>query len=194
MRIIRKILRNLHRYVLWALISAVLWAWVFSFVTDTTRAKKVTLFVNTPGSDCAALEDALNGQKPEGIRMIKVHPFEYAAFLTAEVDNADMFIIAESDVGKNLERLCPIPRDFVSASGADAYESGGAVYAVKVYDVSTAEGCAKAFLDYVPAPGSGLQPESYYLCFSASGLHLGEWNGSNDGAAIAVAEALLAVG
>ncbi len=191
MRIIKKIIRNLHRYIFTAFISVVFWAWIFTFVTDAQRAKKVTLFVNAPKADCLALEEALDADKPAGIRMVKVHPFEYAAFLTVEVDNADMYIIAESDIGKNLERLCPIPADYAAAAGAFVYESGGVLWALRVYDAQTDTGCARSFIDYIPTAESGLPAESYYLCFSASSVHLGEWNDSADDAAVSVAGKLL---
>ena len=49
------ILRNLHRYVLWALVSVVFWAWVFTRVLDAPAGKKLVVYADMPDLDRAAL-------------------------------------------------------------------------------------------------------------------------------------------
>ena len=79
-----------HRFVFWALLSTILWAWIFTLLTDTVPEKKVTLYVQT--EDCRSVELTLKleEEKPEGIKMVKVHPFSYAAFGNRELLEADV--------------------------------------------------------------------------------------------------------
>ena len=52
MRVLRNIFSQLHEYVLWLLLSTVLWGWIFaSFVTDTKAEKKEE---HKAGNDCEA--------------------------------------------------------------------------------------------------------------------------------------------
>ena len=44
MRVLKNIFRQLHTFVLWALASALLWSWIFTFVTDTSPDRKVTVY------------------------------------------------------------------------------------------------------------------------------------------------------
>lgn len=39
MSMLRRVWRNIHLYVLWALAAALFWAWIFGFVTDAPREK-----------------------------------------------------------------------------------------------------------------------------------------------------------
>ena len=48
LRVLKKILSNIHRYILWALLSIVIWSFVFTRITDTSPEKKVTVFAHTP--------------------------------------------------------------------------------------------------------------------------------------------------
>lgn len=93
---LRNFFSHLYLYVLWLVLSAVIWMFVFGFVTDTSPDKKVTLFVDAPVED-TALAYELEKDLPEGIRMVKVHPFSYAMFDDSNITTADLFIIPESE-------------------------------------------------------------------------------------------------
>lgn len=191
MRVIKKILANLHRYVLWLLISVLLWSWIFTFLNDTTMKRKVMLFVNAPSVDDAALEHTLSEDLPEGIKMVKVHSFEYAAFLADEADNADMYILSASDLANNLDRLQAVPGDAFGADRA-AFIKDGKVFGICVYDRESGSGAAKSFITYADESGESLYPdENYYLCFNKKSMHIGDWNDGKDSAAVSVAEKLL---
>ena len=182
MRLIRRIVSQLHRYVMWALLSAVLWAWIFlSFVLDTVPAKKVTIYTDTASVRDTALEMLLSRSLPAGIRMVKVHPFSYAAFDAGAPNGSDLYILPASELTENLGVLCPM-----DAHGADDYVSDGAVYGWRVYDAASGKGAAAAYLGYAP-------DEDCYLCAAKSSGHLGAWNGSKDSAAIAIAEQIIAL-
>jgi len=181
MRLIRRILSQLHRYVMWALLSSVLWAWIFlNFVTDTVPQNKVVLYTNTASVADRALETALSASLPEGIRMVKVHSFDYAAFDIGAPNGSDLYILPASELADNLASLCPM-----DARGADDYRADGAVWGWRVYDAATGEGAASAYIGYAD--------EDCYLCAAKNSGHLGAWNGSKDGAAIEIAQAILAL-
>lgn len=184
MNLIKKIFSNIHRYILWALLSALIWAFVFSIITDADRKKKVTVFFNTPSVEEYRFEEALDEDLPEGIRMVKVHGHEYTAFDSSVLNEIDIFILAEKDITENLERFSPI-------TGFDGYkllEADGVVYGVCVYDPASGIACADEFVDYASPGGT---EQIYYLCFLKDSPHIGEMSGSGDSAAVFVAKRIL---
>ena len=49
MRFWKNVLSQLHSFVLWALLSAVFWGWIFTaFVDDAPAGKKVVIYVDAP--------------------------------------------------------------------------------------------------------------------------------------------------
>ena len=85
MQVLKNIWSQLHRWVFWALLSTVFWGWIFTMVTDTVPEKKVTVYVLTEECRSTELALQLEEDRPEGIKMIKVHPFSYAAFGNREL-------------------------------------------------------------------------------------------------------------
>ena len=72
MRAVKRFFSQLHRYLFWLLLMAFFWAWIFFMLTDTVKAKKVTVYIDAPEVRSAELEAALSGSLPEGIKLIKV--------------------------------------------------------------------------------------------------------------------------
>lgn len=135
---------HLYLYVLWGVLSAVIWIFVFGFVTDTSIYKKVTLFVDAQVED-TALAVELERDMPDGIEMIKVHPFSYAMFDDSNITTADMFIIPESEI------------DVYASAFAD-------IEGIKVWDAKSHTGAAAQFIDY--------PDEDCWLFFNIDGVHL----------------------
>ena len=96
MRVLKNIWSQLHRFVFWAILSTIFWAWIFNVITDAPPAKKVTLYVMTDSCEDRALEEALEPARPEGIRLVRVHPFSYVLFDTQDALNADLYVIPGS--------------------------------------------------------------------------------------------------
>lgn len=176
MRVLKNIWSQLHLYLLWALASALIWGVVFSFVTDAPPEKKVTLFIDVESCRELALREALEKTMPEGIRMIEVHPFSYAMFNEKTLLDADLYIVPESSIADYRESFLL----FAGAVPAQDLREGG----VRVYDASSGEGAAAAYIDYDPA-------EDYYLFFGVNSLHAAALSGRGDNAAAAVADALV---
>ena len=179
MQVFRNIWSQLHRFVFWALLSTILWAWIFTLITDTVPEKKVTLYVQT--EDCRSVELTLKLEenKPEGIKMIKVHPFSYAVFGDRELREADLYAVKGAEAEAMLSSFAPLDGDSLDTGGRELYIRDGVCYGVKLSGPGEA-GAAASYMGYEPG-------ESYYLFFNAESLHLG----SSDGAALRVAEALL---
>ncbi len=64
------ILKNLHRYVLWADLSAVFWAWIISLITDPPGSKKVILYADLDAINRDALAAVLAEDLPKHIKFV----------------------------------------------------------------------------------------------------------------------------
>ena len=146
MKFFKNLWSRLPLFLLWGVISFMLWGWIFTFVTDTSPEKKVTVYCHVPGLEDRALAAELEKTMPEGLKMIKVHSFDYVMFGT--VTGGDVYIIPASEIEPFREDLAPVEGDF----------------GVKVYDPVTGEGAAAAYIRY--------GGEEYYLFLGAGSPHL----------------------
>ena len=163
MKTLKRILSQWHTFVLWLLVSAIFWSWVFTFVTDTDPERKITVYCKVPEIQDTALAVALEADMPEGLRMIKVHSFDYVMFGVEAFYQGDIFIVPASELETYADLLLPM--------------AGGE--GVKVYDAATGSGIAASYIRY----GN----EDCYLYLGTGSVHL------EDGKAQAVARALLAM-
>lgn len=191
-KVLKRIWAQLHRFVFWALILSLLWAWVYStFVSDAPREKKVLLYVDSYGLERRALGLALEDAcLPDGqIEMIQVRSFDYDIF--SSYFEGDLYLMRESILKATMEespeKLAPIP----VPEGAEGWAWEGQNVAIRVFDPATQTGPAMALIGYAP-PG-GTEREAYYLCADAASLHLASRPGALDDAAWHVALALLAM-
>ena len=163
MRVLKNIFSQLHTFVLWLMASALFWGWIFTFVTDTVPAKKVTVYCRVPAVQDTALAAALEEDMPEGLRMIQVHSFDYVMLDTASFDRGDIFIVPASEDADFVQNLIPL----------------GSEQGTKIYDAAAGEGAAMEYIQY--------GDKDYYLYLGSGSVHL------DDGAALAVAQELLAM-
>ena len=165
MKLLKNILSQLHSFALWLLFSVMFWGWIFTLVTDVSPAEKVTVYCHVPGLQDTALAAALEEHMPEGLRMIKVHSFDYVLLDTESLGQGDIFIIPASETGLFAEDLAPV----------------GGEQGVRVYEASTGTGIAMTYIQYEAAG------EDFYLFLGARSVHL------EDGKAMEVAAQLLAM-
>ena len=190
MRVLRNIFTQLHEYVLWLLLSAVLWGWIFStFLTDTKPEKKVVLYVDAVQCDDTGLSEALEEHMPAGIRMIKVHPYSYALFDTAALENADLYIFPASRAEEYWESFAPLT-GLGGEAGQLRWEKDGVPYGIRIYDAAKRRGGAMDYITYASSEGP---PEDYYLFFGVNGLHAAALTGKGDEAALETGRTLLAM-
>ena len=163
MKTLKKIFSQWHVFVLWALLSAMFWSWIFTFVTDASPERKITVYCKVPEVRDTALAVALEESMPEGLRMVRVHSFDYVMFGVDAFYQGDIFIVPASEIGEYAEVLAPV-------------EDG---QGIRVYDAAADMGAATAYIRY--------GDEDCYLFLGAGSVHL------EDGKALAVAWTLLAM-
>ena len=81
MRVLKNVWSQLHRFVFWALLSTIFWAWIFTLITDTVPEKKVTLYVQTEGCRSRELTLRLEEEKPDSfaVRMYRKYSCNFKA-------------------------------------------------------------------------------------------------------------------
>lgn len=183
MNMLKNIASQWYKYVLWALVSLFFWGWIFTLLTDARPADKLVLCVDRPELRDEALADALAESRPEGIKLIAVHSFDYYIFDTEELRVADLYVVGEAEAEKYIESFRPLAETGLAAEG-ETWSFDGVAYGLKVYDAAAGEGAAASFISYA---GEGEAPQDYYLFFGTESAH------KEDGKALRLAEALLAL-
>lgn len=172
--------------ILWLMGSVLLWGWIFTRLTDTVPQRKIVLFVDGEVPRSVELAAVLEESKPEGIKMIQVHPFSYAMLNGDALRSADLYLVRASDAEQYREWFAPLPPAMIS--GKNLPEDGRS--GLKAYDAVTGKGAASEYIAYMPA---GAEPEDYYLFFGASSLHVPGMENAVDDAALSVARTLLSM-
>lgn len=189
MRVIKNIVSQLHTFVLWALVSVLLWGWIYTFIGDTAPEHKVTVFVEAYALESEALSLRLEEHLPEGIKMIKAHDFDYQLFSTGST--GDIYIVRASVLRTMLEedpgKVLPVQ----APEGETAYLYQGQCCGIRIFDASTQTGRGMQYIQYTPLPDP--EPEDYYLVFSSETQHLNGAAGALDNAAWDVAMELLSL-
>ena len=197
MRVLKNILSQLHTFILIALLSTIFWAWIFTFVTDTAPEKKVTVFFDVPAVAEKQLDIELEKDMPDGIKMIRVHTFDYAMFDDGSLQQGDIFIIRRSNMERYAPDLAPLDPIFWNYDGNSYYyrSSEGVILGLMIYDGSSASlvdsNSALLGADFVNFTFPDSEPEDYFLCFGAKSLHYDGNDGAVDTAALWVAFDLL---
>ena len=190
MRILKNIWAQLHRFVFWALILSVLWAWIYTFVGDTTRDKKLMLYVDAYALERRELAIRLEDEcLPEGIKKIQVRSFDYDIF-GGEIQS-DLYLMKESILRATLEQSPEKLAPLTPPSGKAGYEWEGKCWGILVFDPATQRGSAMDYIQY--APLSEPEQEAYYLCVDAASPHYAANHNALDNAAWEVALALMKI-
>ena len=161
----------------WAVVSTMFWGWIMNLVTDTVPAKKLVVFIEADNVNCEGVEDILYDGLPEGLTMVKVHPFSYAFFDSQTLLNSDTFIVKESNIEQYIGSFEPLPDSLVNEDREYYISDDGAPLGIKVYDSAAENGILSEYVTY--------GDEDCYLFIGSSSPHL------EDGAALFVAEKLL---
>ncbi len=200
MRLIRSFFSNIPKYLLWLVLSTILWMWIFTLVTDTRPEKKVTLLADVPALADPELAAALEQDLPDGIRMVKAHSTSFYLFGMAGMtgmDEADLYVIPVNDADQYLDSYLEFPEELIP-EGAALYEKDGVVYGVRVYDAMRDHGAAMEYIEYLESEEARLKKDpsipdrpdqDYYLFFSNLSIHCGQ----QDEAAFTVAENFMAL-
>ena len=192
---LKNIFSRLHEYVLWLLVSVLLWSWIFTLVTDAPADRKVVVFADVYAVEDTALAVELETALPDGIRMVQVHPFSYAMFSDSALLAADIYIVRADDAAGWVDSFAPLDTVAFDPGGAAICDIGGVACGVSV------DGAASSYITYAAPGGDGTggagtdgngadeYGNDYYLFFNRDSVHTGK----TDTAAIAVAEHLLSL-
>ena len=172
MKGIKRFFSQVPAYVLWLMFSVMLWSWIVGLLTDAPAGKKVTLFLDVPAVEDAALSAALSPALPDGMKMVKAHSFSYALFQQEALRAADLYVLPASEMEEFSPDLLPLE----GFSPADAWSKDGAVYGLRCHTAGADDGAG--FVQY-DAPDR--VAEDHYICISKNSPHIG------DGAALRVA-------
>ena len=183
MRVLRRIVSRFYVYILWCFFAFFAVGLLFSRLGDADAAHKVTLFADVPAIEDAALASYLEEELPDGIRMIKVHPFSYAMFDSDNLLSADLYIIPASHVEEYAGSFRALGGALFDA--ADGYYIDGELRGIKVWDAARGEGAAA---DYITYPA-----EDCWLFFNTASRHIRSISGEGDDAAVAIARRFLSL-
>ncbi len=165
---------------------AVFWAWIFTFLTDTSADRKVVLYADLPAIRFREMSAALEEEDlPEGIRMVQVRPFSYNIMGAGGVEKSDLFILSPSGIEACREWLAPVPE--VLRENCAVFSLDGAVYGIRIYDAETGLGAMPDFLLWEEEEDG----TDRYLCFGNQSLHLPGQENAKDDAALRIARVLL---
>ena len=173
MRVLKNILSRLHTYILWALLSVVVWGFVFNLLTDAPADKKIVIYADAVRCEEKALDIELEKTKPAGIRLIRAHTFDYVMFDEAGLLNADIYLIPEERAADYIDSYSPLDPSVLPWEATELWYREGTAYGVKL------EGAQSYFT---------FQPEGdVYLFFGVHSVHTASLNRSADDAALQVA-------
>ena len=165
-------------FVLWAVLIPIFTGFVFTRITDTDPAYKVTVYADAKLQDAAALASRLEGSVSAPVRMVKVHPFTYALFGSDALKQADLYIVPVSHAAEYRDWFAPLPQELASRASPENPDG------IRVFDPESGMGAAASCILYT---ASGSQAEPYLLFFGRNSVHL------EDHAALDVAGAMLAL-
>lgn len=178
MRNIKRFFSLIPALVLWLMLSVLVWGFVFTRITDTDAAHKITLFIDTQVTDATALAVKLEEHLSGNIRMVKVHPFTYAMLDGEQLKAADLFIIRADHMETYGDWLTLLPEEITEDD----------VRGVQAYDAETQSGIASDCINYRPL---GEPDMDYYLCFGSQSRHNSSLENAVDNAALDAAKLLL---
>ena len=189
-------------YILWALFAFFLWTFVFNGISDTSRDKKVTMYINAIDVDSVRLSAALEESMPPGIRMVKAKPFLYSLLGSEDLLNSDLYIIRESDYEEFRESFSGMGHFQYKHPEYTYHEFAEDVSGILVYDQEADVRIGADYINYTRIEENEKDTAvlRYYLMFGRNSHHTGEdavlltpetLSVEADDAAVAIAEAFL---
>ncbi|MCR5009723.1 MAG: hypothetical protein K6A91_02150 [Clostridia bacterium] len=176
-KVLRNLLRQLLLYLMCIILASILTTFIFNRITDTSPQHKVAVFIDVPSVKSAELQTVLDEDLPEGIKMTKVHTFNYDMFGYSGGDEADIYIVAADRIGEFIDYFAPVSEFLPPRSIYQYYVHDGVPYGVLVKG-----GGYAASAEYI----SYEEGKEYYLFFRKGSVHPGP-----DGASAYIAERLM---
>ncbi len=172
----RRFIRQIPLMIIWLMASVLIWGFVFTRITDTTRDRKITIFVDAEIRNAEVLETKLESHKRGRIRMVQVRPFHYAMLDSTVLTNADIYLVSGSHMSEYRDWFAPWPDS--AEAVMPAWEEDGVCYGRLI---------SSPILDYDPIRNDLLIPGSddvFFLCFGKNSIHLEGLPGAVDNEAV----------
>ena len=170
----------------WAVLSVLVWGWIFTFLTDAPAENKLTVFLDVPAVNNTPLAVLLEEEAGEGIKMVKVNAFTYAMMDDSEITAADVYIVSASEVETYRDWFRPLPEELADA--VDVLLLDGEPWGLRIYDGETRTGAALGYVQYT-APGEA--EEDHYLFLGGASLHVPGNENAVDAEAVSLVQRLL---
>ncbi|MBO2517509.1 MAG: hypothetical protein CW338_09625 [Clostridiales bacterium] len=165
---LKRCLSPLMPMLLVIILSAVLWGWIFTLITDTAADRKITLYTTASIADQTALsvqlEDWARADGTENIRMAQAREFTYFMFGGDALAAGDLFIIRESELDDYIGWFVSLPAEFRDLPGATYIDNGhGTPVGIRLRTPDDENGALKHL---------SLADGDWYLFFGKESLHL----------------------
>ncbi len=166
LRVLSNILHQTHMYAICIIVLSLIISFIFNALTDAAPEKKIEIYIDAPKIDEAQLEYELDKELPEGIKLVKVHPFDYDMFGSHQEGRADIYVLKASDIEEYLEGFAPLEEvtgfsrlELFATDFTPVFDVDGVPYGYRV---------PAGFSDEAAVSGT-----DYVLCFGKNGLHQG---------------------
>jgi len=110
--------------VIWTLVAVVVTGFVFTRITDTDPAHKITIYADCQIRNAAELAEKLEKGMGGAVKMVKVHPFSFAMFGSEQLKSADLYIVPDSRkndysewLGEDTGKVMADPDSGISVAG-----------------------------------------------------------------------------
>ena len=111
---LRILKRQLPLLIIWAVLSSLIWSWIFMLVTEPDARHKLVIAVDAAVSDVTELAVSLESSMEGDIQRIKVYPFTYAMMDSSTLEKADLLILSAEGINTYLDWLAPLPAAIAS--------------------------------------------------------------------------------
>ena len=176
----RTVFRVIRRLLACLIISAVFWSWIFNFLTDAAPERKILLYADMRDFRWKELAITLEEDLPEGIRLVQAHPFSYAMVNSAEVEQADLYVLTAAQAEERADWLQPVPESL--AAGRETLDREGIPCGLRL------DPAGAAYFSFAEGEGA-----PWYLCFGKKSLHNPDVPGAADDAALRIAQRILSL-
>ena len=145
---VRRFFRLLPALLTWALLSVMVWGWIFSILTDAPAEKKLIVYIDAPVNRGRELAGKLEESFPRSlIQFIEVRSFSYSMMGDSPASDGDIFIIPSENSDEYADWFSGEPGELFASAGESAPLSAYVRYA---------------------------ENTDYLLFYSASSVHTGE--------------------
>lgn len=110
--------------VIWTMVAVMLTGFVFTRITDTDPAHKITIYADCKIHNAAELAEKLEKGMDGAVKMVKVHPFSFALFGSEQLKSADLYIVPDSRkndysewLGEDTGKVMADPDSGISVAG-----------------------------------------------------------------------------